>query len=99
MALLYLLGRAEVDIAAIMVSGTGEVRCGPGAEIALSELEDLGPEANIRSSRSFDEQPKEAHGYPTGYSMIDRCLTGSFATWAHPILELLILSGTLANRD
>ncbi len=34
MALLYLLGRPEVDIAAIMVSGTGEVRCGPGAEIA-----------------------------------------------------------------
>ena len=34
MALLYLLGRPEVDVAAITVSGTGEVRCGPGAEIA-----------------------------------------------------------------
>jgi pyrimidine-specific ribonucleoside hydrolase len=34
MALLYLIGRPEVDIAAITVSGTGEVRCGPGAEIA-----------------------------------------------------------------
>jgi inosine-uridine nucleoside N-ribohydrolase len=34
MALLYLLGRPEVDIRAITVSGTGEVRCGPGAEIA-----------------------------------------------------------------
>ncbi|HSR44156.1 MAG TPA: nucleoside hydrolase [Acidimicrobiia bacterium] len=34
MALLYLLGRPEVEIAAITVSGTGEVRCGPGAEIA-----------------------------------------------------------------
>jgi pyrimidine-specific ribonucleoside hydrolase len=34
MALLFLLGRPEVDIAAITVSGTGEVTCGPGAEIA-----------------------------------------------------------------
>lgn len=44
MALLYLLGRPEVDIAAITVSGTGEVRCGPGAEIAAGVVALAGEE-------------------------------------------------------
>ena len=34
MAVLYLLGRPELEVRAITVSGTGEVHCDPGVEIA-----------------------------------------------------------------
>ncbi|MBN2114863.1 MAG: nucleoside hydrolase [Acidimicrobiia bacterium] len=34
MAVLYLLGRPELDVQAITVSGTGEVHCAPGVQIA-----------------------------------------------------------------
>src|SRR5215510_8526692 len=35
MAILYLLQRADVQVEAITVSGTGESHCGPGVEHAL----------------------------------------------------------------
>jgi inosine-uridine nucleoside N-ribohydrolase len=62
MAILYLLGRSELDVVAITVSGTGEVHCEPGVRIAaglvaLAEAGEIpvacGPEAPLEGFNTF----------------------------------------------
>lgn len=66
MALLYLLGRPEVDIAAITVSGTGEVRCGPGVEIAAG-LVVLAGTAGIPVACGPDEPLAGSNAFPADW--------------------------------
>lgn len=62
MAILYLLGRPDLDVRAITVSGTGEVHCEPGVRIAaglvaLAEAGDIpvacGPEQPLQGVNAF----------------------------------------------
>lgn len=69
MALLYLLGRPELDVRAITVSGTGEVHCDSGVRIAAGLLAlagadgvpvACGPEQPLEGANAFPAEWREA---------------------------------------
>ena len=65
LAILYLLGRPEVDVVAVTVTGTGEAHCGPGvrnalALVALAGQPDIpvacGRETPLAGTRTFPDE-------------------------------------------
>ncbi len=80
LAIVYLLGRADVDVRAITVSGTGEAHCGAGVENAL-DLTALagrpeiavacGPEKPLAGERTFPAEWRSAVDSLFGISLPD----------------------------
>lgn len=69
MAILYLLGRPDLDVRAITVSGTGEVHCEPGVRIAAGLVElaraseipvACGPEQPLQGVNAFPSEWRAA---------------------------------------
>ena len=66
MALLYLLGRADVEVIAIVVDGDGEARCPRGATNALS-LAALAGKPDIPVGCGRPRPLKGTHAFPKGW--------------------------------
>ncbi len=74
LAILYLLGRSDVDVRAITVTGAGEAHCSPGTRNALNLVALAGrPEIPVACGR---EAPLEGdHAFPTAWrERVDKLL-------------------------
>lgn len=66
LAILYLLGRPEVTVRAIAVSGTGEAHCGPGVQHALA-LVSLAHQPDIPVACGRETPRAGSHAFPDAW--------------------------------